>query len=122
MKDYQFFKASELICKCGKCSGGVMDDNFMTKIVQLRINFNQPIHINSAYRCSEHNNSVSTTGKEGAHTRGRAVDIRIDGSNKTKLLQLAVHLGFIRMGFGKTFLHLDDMKESEGFPQVWWTY
>jgi class I fructose-bisphosphate aldolase len=35
MKDYQYFKAIELICKCGKCDGGNMDDNFMSKIVEL---------------------------------------------------------------------------------------
>ena len=121
MKDYMHFSAGELKCKCGKCDGGQMDDNFMSKIVQLRIIFNKPIHIDSGFRCRAHNKAEDGS-KNSAHMRGRAVDIRITPENKSKLLELAIHLGFKRLGFGKTFLHLDDMKESEGYYQGWWTY
>lgn len=121
MKDYQFFPAKELKCKCGKCNGGEMNDAFMAKIIQLRLNYNKPILLSSAFRCVEHNKLVSDSTKS-AHCLGRAVDIYVNSGNKYEILRLAILLGFKRMGFGKSFMHLDDMTEEEGYLQVWWTY
>jgi uncharacterized protein YcbK (DUF882 family) len=121
MKDYTYFKANELVCKCGECDGGSMNDKFMQKIDQLRLNYGKPLTINSGFRCVEYNKKVSDSTKS-AHSLGRAVDIHVDTSSKLRILELAVYLGFKRIGFGKSFMHLDDMTEDEGYVQTWWTY
>lgn len=127
-RDYPYFKASELQCKChyAECCKHGMDESFMFALIALRERLNFPFIIGSAYRCPEHNQDVSTTGKNGAHTTGKAVDIRIAGTAARTLVDHAVRAGFEGIGinqqgaWGRRFIHLDMMERPEG--QVIWSY
>lgn len=121
------FADSEFLCRCG-CGQGreKMDDGFVLKLDKLRKEFGKPINLSSAYRCPAHNSRVSSTGSNGPHTTGRAVDIRTKGQDAWRLLQIASELGFKGLGVaqkgahGSRFLHVDDIAEG---PRPWvWSY
>ncbi len=118
------FREHEFACKGHNCCNGRadMDAGFMDLLQALRWATQKSITITSGYRCPEHNASVSTTGRTGPHTTGRAVDIGISGIAAIDLIVLARILGF--KGFGpkqhgphaRRFVHLDTLSER------FWTY
>lgn len=127
-KDYPYFKASELQCKCEYpgCHKHGMDENFMHAIVAIRERLHFQFVISSAYRCPTHNQDVSTTGIDGPHTMGKAIDIRIAGTGARILVDHAVKHGFEGIGinqqgaWGRRFIHLDMMERPAG--QIIWSY
>lgn len=126
-KDYPYFRAHELACKCHyrECQRYGMDDDFMNALVALRETMPFPFLIGSAYRCPEHNQDVSTTGPEGPHTTGKAVDIRIQGTDARMLIDAAIK-NFEGIGINQTgprarrFVHLDMVQRDAG--RVIWSY
>jgi zinc D-Ala-D-Ala carboxypeptidase len=126
---YKYFKLAELKCKCGQCSstGEEMNHSFMQKIEALRAQLNFPFAITSAYRCPTHNTIVSSSGMNGAHTTGRAIDIAIARQNAYRLVEAALSIGLTGIGVNQKgasrFIHLDDLTESDGFPRpTIWSY
>jgi uncharacterized protein YcbK (DUF882 family) len=123
MKDYQYFSAEELKCKCGECDGGEMNDAFMKKVERMRCKLGFSFVVTSGYRCPAYNASVSSTGLDGPHTTGRAIDIKAGSREKFLIKREAMLQGIIRFGVGKNFIHFDDLMPSDGFdPNVIWTY
>lgn len=122
------FQIAELACKCG-CGRADMDPWFMHRLVDLRAEFGRPMVLSSAYRCPEHNTSVSKTGRTGPHTTGRAVDVRAFGQDALFLIDAAVRYGFTGIGVKQhgphreRFVHLDDLSEAPGQPRPHiWSY
>ena len=120
-KNWPHFKENELSCRCcGKCH---MDDGFMQLIEVLRIIYGKPLVVTSAYRCPEHNKAVSSTGLEGPHTTGKAIDIKISRADATQFLKFAINLGITGIGVNQKgkdsgrFLHLDTLEENR--PTIW---
>lgn len=119
----KYFTEEELMCKCG-CSGVKMDSEFIKKLDDLRELYKKPIHLNSAYRCPEYNQKVSSTGPNGPHTTGKAVDIRVIGKEAHKLLDFICMLDFSGIGISQKgshlsrFIHLDSLTEGTR-PWVW---
>ena len=112
-------------CGCGKCD---MNLDFMDKLETLRVMYGQPIIISSGYRCPVHNNNISSTGSKGPHTTGKAVDIKVYGTDAYNLLKFAFHYGFTGIGIMQKgprdgrFIHLDTV-DSEKAPRPWiWSY
>lgn len=120
MKDYDHFPAHELICKCGNCDGGEMDDAFMADLISVREEIDVPFIVNSAYRCPEYNASVSSTGLDGPHTTGKAIDIRAGSRLKFQIMDAFMKRGYSRIGIAKTFIHIDG--DGTKPPQVIWQY
>lgn len=121
------FTVEELRCKCG-CERWDMDDDFMERFVALRIKYNKPIHLSSAFRCIEHDKIVSPNGT-GAHTTGHAIDTRVYGTDAHEIERLAFKYGFTGMGRNQKgihslrFLHLDDLPQSIDRNRPWiWSY
>ena len=122
---YQYFNLSELACKGENCCNGQasMDIEFMPKIVALRRELGFPFVVTSAYRCPLHNSHVSSTGENGPHTTGRAIDIAVSREQAVQLLESAILSGsFTGIGLNQKgehrFIHLDDIPG----PQRLWTY
>lgn len=79
-----------------------------------------PFVLSSAYRSKEYELSKGRSGK-GAHTEGRAFDIRCcDSSKRFLIVSSALEVGFTRIGIGKTFIHLDDSPSLK--QKVIWLY
>jgi uncharacterized protein YcbK (DUF882 family) len=123
VNESHFFKTSELTCHCG-CGKALMVKSFMDKLDSIRMSFAMPLRLSSAYRCPEHNKSVSATGDSGPHTTGRAVDVIISGREAFLLMDISITLGMTGIGVKQhgphtgRYLHLDDL-ETEGRPWVW---
>ncbi len=101
----------------------------MEKLIALREHLDFPFIITSAYRCPEYNQKVSTTGPNGSHTTGRAIDIAVYGEQAYKLIRYAPQFKFNGIGVSQTgshrsrFIHLDDLTRVDGYPRPWvWGY
>ena len=105
-----------------------MQDGFMLKLVALRERVGFPMPVTSGYRSPEDNAAISTTGADGPHTTGRAVDVSISGENAYKLIAAALSAGFSGIGIkqhGPTngrYVHLDDLTSPEYPRPRIWTY
>ena len=125
------FAPLELSCKDGSALPleltGVPE--FLDRLQKMRTIFGAPIKISSGYRSPEYNAKVSTTGNDGPHTYGRAVDIIIFGDKALKLINIAIDLGFTGVGISQKgdvnnrFIHLDDLTNDIHKPRPWlWSY
>jgi uncharacterized protein YcbK (DUF882 family) len=125
----EHFKQSEFACHCGECgsTGNEMDLNFVFALDQLRERFGLPMIITSGYRCPAYNESISTTGKDGPHTTGRAADVAVSGEQAFHLVQQCSLGGWMtgiginqRGAYEKRFIHLDDLGvPGHPRPRIW---
>ena len=108
-----------------------MQPEFMESLEKIRMEMNRPLKLSSAFRCSKHNQKVSSTGPNGPHTDhghgGQAVDILISGSDALRLMEVARKYGMSGIGVkqqGKSrFIHLDNLGNATGQPRPWvWSY
>ena len=124
-KNWQYFSHSEMACRCG-CGKAAMSDDFMTRLNAHREACGFPLPVTSGYRCPEHNQSVAETGAAGPHTTGCAADIAVSRDKATRVVRLALGLGFMGIGLKQhgpesgRFVHLDTVPTRPA--QIIWTY
>ncbi len=118
-----FFKPSELACKCDRgseCDAKPIDMAALLKLNGLRLEFGQPMTIDSARRCLYWQQKKGTAKEPilSQHVAGKAFDIAIrNGAESTgRLMMLAIRHGFAGIGVAKGFLHLD---ARDGPLMVW---
>jgi len=118
------FTDDELTCRCG-CGRMEVDQDFMRKLLVFRERIGVVMPVTSGYRCPDHNEDESTTGRNGPHVRGQAVDILISHELAARLLRHAFNYGFIGIGAiqhgdvtGRN-IHLDMTPRRY---QTFWTY
>ena len=125
-KNWEFFTENEMRCKgTGGCD---MNEAFMSKLIKLRVKFNEPMIITSGYRHPAHN-MVIGGARNSAHIQGRAVDVLIMGKPAFRLVRLALECGMTGIGVKqrgpgmKRFIHLDDLEDSDENIRPWiWSY
>lgn len=125
----RYFTKEEFSCK--HCGRNEMKLSFMLDLDNLRHYTGVPFSISSGYRCPEYNDEISSTGKTGPHTTGKAADILIYGQNAHKLLSQLHRVGITGVGLSqasktphaKRFIHVDTLEQDAGRPRPWvWTY
>lgn len=119
------FQPRELACK-GDGSLVVVPP-FLDRLEALRAAVARPLVIMSGYRSPAYNARVSTTGADGPHTTGQAVDIAIRGPDALALIAAAIGLGFTGVGVRQhgdgRFIHIDDLDPSMNRPRpTIWSY
>ena len=120
MKDNMYFKSYEFDSPDQKDSGVLMREVFCDKLIRLRQICNFPFAIASGYRTKEYNKKIGGA-ENSAHMRGYAADIYCDNSyNRYKIIAGALAVGFVRMGIGVGFIHLDCDPELP--KPCMWTY
>jgi len=108
------------VLSCSCCGVMGMQEDFLDKLQALRTAYARPMKITSGYRCPKHNKAVSSTGVNGPHTTGHAVDIQAAGEQSFKIIQLAMEHGFERIGVHRVFVHLDDSPMPyHPRPRIW---
>lgn len=121
-----YFTEKELACRCG--CGMQVRPELMDILVQARKAAQFAFIISSGARCPEHNNKVSSTGLNGPHTTGLAVDILVNGGKAFELVKLGIHFGMTGIGvsqkgvIGNRYIHLDCIKPGDGThlrPWIW---
>ena len=109
------FSLSEFECRCGCKMPKDVFENVKLLAIHLqafRHIFNEPITINSSYRCVEHNRSVGGS-KTSQHLLGKAADITIKGftpdevADKIELLHSENRNRTNGLGRYDTFCHID---------------
>jgi uncharacterized protein YcbK (DUF882 family) len=123
---WEHFTHDELRCRCG-CGRVEMKDSYMRKLIKLRKAAGFAFPVTSGYRCPLHNDIVSTTGRDGPHTTGRAVDIGCYGEQAFWIVQHAAQFGFTGIGvkqrgnYAGRFVHIDDLTNTHNRPRprVW---
>lgn len=119
----RYFTDAEFACK--HCGQNQMDQAFLTMVDELRHRCGFPLPITSGYRCPTHNAAVSSTGPNGPHTTGRAVDIGVSRHRAHDVLRHALAMGFTGIGVqqkgASRFIHLDMLREPQHAPRpsVW---
>lgn len=125
----EFFNPAEF--DCSHCGENHMKHSFMLSLDALRKQCAFPFPVTSGYRCPAHNNKVSSTGLNGPHTTGQAVDIGVYGEKALMVVALAGRHGFLGLGISQKsstphhqrFIHLDTLEAESGRPRPWiWTY
>jgi len=119
------FTPKEMACK--HCNTVKVDETFMDELQNLRDQFGAGLIVTSGYRCPDHNASVSSTGRNGPHTTGRAVDLGVMGGVAMDVVRIALDLDFTGLGVNQKgsgrFIHLDTLENADGCPRQWmWSY
>jgi len=84
-----------------------IDPYLVLSLIQLERSIGVPLEFSSGYRCKACNAAVGGV-KNSAHLRGKAVDILADASSERfSIVKTALSFGFLRIGVGKTFIHVD---------------
>lgn len=120
------FSREELACRhCGKMEIPMAT---VERLQRVRDRVGHFLKVSSGYRCAEHNNIVSKTGRDGPHTKG-AFDVLCYGDDAYHVIQAAQAEGFTGIGVSQTgpqearFVHLDDLEDAEGAPRpTVWSY
>ena len=117
--EWKNFVLDEFKCSC---CGQVKMDAAMIDLVQNARNELGPLSITSAFRCSSHNDSVSSTGPNGPHTTGHSLDIAVKNSQHRKQLIDWFATKVTGLGIAKSFIHIDNLTADNGFdmrPNAW---
>jgi uncharacterized protein YcbK (DUF882 family) len=104
---YPNFTEEEIQCPCCGCL--VHNADAMLRLQTLRNLMDEPIIINSAYRCTKHNIEVGG-GSRSQHLYGKAFDIDVHNKSTEERMVLvneALTAGFTGFGFYDNFLHID---------------
>ena len=116
----KYFKEDEFNRCSPSCSLQDMKQTTISKLDTARDVAGIPFVLTSAYRSPEHARSKGRSGT-GAHTVGRAIDIRCNTSrNRFLVVNALLKAGFKRIGVGKTFVHADDSETHD--QEVSWLY
>lgn len=118
--EYPNFTADEMACKeTGELD---MHPDFMRRLQHLRNVYGKPMKVTSGFRSRKHS-AERNKASPGEHTTGRAADIAVRGVDALRLVQLALGVGFTRIGVQQKgegrFIHLGD---SPDFPPGIWSY
>ena len=124
---YKNFAEEEFRCRCG-CGRADMHPVFMERLQMARDRTFTKFIVTSGFRCPDYNNRIASTGRNGPHTTGRAVDLLCAGTVTHNILQIIALQGFTGIGLsqkgdhGRRFIHLDDLPDGD-HPRPWvWTY
>ena len=116
----KYFKEEEF-CRCyPSCSLQDMKQTTMNKLDTAREIAGISFVLTSAYRSPEHDRSRERSGT-GAHTLGRAIDIRCNTSgDRFLIVDALLKAGFKRVGIARTFVHADDSGVHD--QEIIWLY
>jgi len=115
MKLTENFSREEFNCADGSDMPTDVQLNIAELAIQLEIiraHFNAPVHINSAYRSPEHNESVGGS-KNSQHLLGKAADIVVKGVSPDDVadaIDFLIATGILKeggLGRYNTFTHYD---------------
>ncbi len=97
-----------------------MSEDFIRKLDNVRAACGFPFIITSGYRTPAHNAKVGEVGNS-SHIKGLAVDIAaVTDAQKNKIAKAAIAGGITRIGWGRTFIHLD--VDPDKTQNIVWNY
>lgn len=99
-------------------------------LISTDLGTDTPIHVDSAYRCDQHNTSLPNSAKHSQHTLGIAADIRVAGLTAAQLYHYAQQIPAFK-GIGRDdhagYIHVDCRSwvarwcyDSQGKVMAWY--
>lgn len=114
----EHFSTPEFKCKGKLCCSKIKIDDTLVEFLELiRQHFNEPVTVNSGYRCETHNSKVG--GATGSlHVQGKAADISVKNVTPLEVAQYAESIGVCGIGLYETtedgyFVHIDTRGKSQ---------
>jgi uncharacterized protein YcbK (DUF882 family) len=102
---YKNFSKAEFDCK--HTGENNMQHEFMEKLQAIRTEYGRSITVTSGFRSVKHPVEAKKTHSNGEHTQGMCADIACtNGTDRFRLIHLALKHGITRIGIANTFLHL----------------
>ena len=118
--DFKYFKLEDFNCQ--ETGENKMNVDFIHRLDELREACGFPFIITSGYRSPSHS-IESRKEKPGTHAQGYAADIKTTGgSQRYKIIEQALLLGFSGVGVARGFIHVDDRAIHDGKTSVAWCY
>ena len=115
-KNFSLETDPKLACSCG--CGLLPQQDALERLQRVRDRVGFPLRISSGARCPEYNAKVSSTGRTGPHTTGRAFDVAVSGAQAVAFVHAAIEEGFTGIGVqqkgGGRFIHVDELA-----PRMW---
>lgn len=116
-----YFTEDEFRCKhTGKCR---MREDYMDKLLAVRIEYGKPMKISSGYRDKTHPIEAKKGGLSGEHTIGTCCDVSVQGAAAVRLLTIALRHGMTRVGVQQKgsgrFLHIGIGGGGLPNPTMW---
>lgn len=102
----KYFNLKEFECPC--CKTVMLSPMLLHEITRLRYCLNEPIKINSGYRCPSENTKINGD-VNSFHMKGLACDITVENIYLEELFGICKGFRFTGIGLytKKNFLHLD---------------
>ena len=94
-----------------------MDGEFMRMLQTLSDEMKGPLKVSSGFRCKDHNQMVSTTGRNGAHTLAKAIYILISGERAMVLFEKARQIDFSGIGLSQKGNHAHRFVNLDTLPR-----
>jgi len=106
-----YFKPSEFVCRCGRCTAPYVDDDFLARLTRARERAGIPFKITSGCRCKNHNSTAEGSNHsdhlcdyKGVATCGADISCRDDRSRMI-IVRSLIENGIDRIGIYPTFIH-----------------
>ena len=122
MKTAKYFSEGEFKRCVPPCTIDDMDSVFLHVLDSVRETAGIPLILSCAYRTKAWELAHNRSGK-GAHTLGKAADIRCySDATRFRIIDAARKCGINRIGVYPTFIHLDIGKYSDGLAEnvIWY--
>lgn len=119
------FNSSEFTCRCPencdwKTVNHTMSKDLLLLLQYVRSSLGRTVVINSGLRCPKWNKQVGS-GKDSAHVKGLAVDIKCTTPrDRYELLERVLDTDVKRVGIDRGFIHIDLDKDKT--QDIVWTY
>ena len=112
------FNSNEFDCPCSYCNHTLIHPDLPKFLELMRHILGSKLSITSAYRCPEYQKQLTFKGYETAkgisqHNLGNAVDVTNGVSLGTELEDAAKEAGFMSIGVGKNWIHVDLRMDKE---------
>ena len=117
--EYKYFQKSEFACK--HTGLNEMKHEFVSVLEKIREEYG-PMVVTSGYRHPTHPVEARKSHSNGEHTQGMCADIACtSGSDRYRLITIALKHGITRIGIARNFVHLG--MGGRGLPdRVIWEY
>ena len=117
IKEFKYFVYGEFECPC--CARNATSKKFIGKLDYAREKARVPFVVTSGYRCKRRNLKEKGT-LTSVHLVGLAADISTPTAGlRYHVLKGLFAAGFVRMGIGKDFIHVDDGYANKTNEVVW---
>jgi len=118
--DLDYFTKEEFDCQYS--GENEMSDDLLLAVDLLRQKCGFPFVITSGYRSKDHPIEAKKK-QEKTHAQGIAADIKVtDGTQRYKIVEEAIKMGFTGIGIAGSFVHVDIRDLDGNESPVMWTY